>query len=98
MTEMSPIGTLAGLKPPFAELKGEERLDILQTQGFPPFGVQMKITNDAGNDLRWAGKPFRRLKVAGPAVSKAYFRVDSKILDEDRYFDTGDVETIDPPG
>ena len=39
MTEMSPIGTLAALKPPFAELTGEERLDILQTQGYPPFGV-----------------------------------------------------------
>src|SRR3954471_13001978 len=40
MTEMSPIGTLASLKPPFAELSGEARLDILQTQGYPPFGVQ----------------------------------------------------------
>jgi fatty-acyl-CoA synthase len=32
MTEMSPIGTLASLKPPFSELTGEARLDILQTQ------------------------------------------------------------------
>src|SRR5438105_14153962 len=51
MTEMSPIGTLAALKPPFANLKGEDRLDILQTQGYPPFGVQMKITADAGKEL-----------------------------------------------
>ena len=36
MTEMSPLGTLATLKPPFAELEGEDRLDILQTQGYPP--------------------------------------------------------------
>src|SRR3979411_3140423 len=36
MTEMSPIGTLAALKPPFAELTGDARLDILQTQGYPP--------------------------------------------------------------
>jgi fatty-acyl-CoA synthase len=95
---MSPIGTLAALKPPFAELEGEQRLDILQTQGFPPFGVQMKIADDAGNDLPWDGKTFGRLKVAGPAVSKAYFRVDTDILDENGYFDTGDVATIDPHG
>ena len=98
MTEMSPIGTLAALKPPFAELTGEARLDILQTQGYPPFGVQMKITDDAGKELPWDGKTFGRLKVAGPAVSKAYFRVDANILDEDGFFDTGDVATIDQYG
>jgi hypothetical protein len=59
MTEMSPIGTVAALKPPFAELTGEERLDILQTQGYPPFGVEMKITDDAGKELPWDGKTFR---------------------------------------
>ena len=98
MTEMSPIGTLATLKPPFAELAGEERLDILQTQGYPPFGVEMKITDDAGKDLPWDGKTFGRLKVAGPAVAKAYFRVDTEILDDEGFFDTGDVATIDQHG
>src|SRR6202012_3475255 len=58
MTEMSPLGTLSALKPPFTDLKGEERLDVLQTQGFAPFGVQMKITDDAGKKLPWDGKTF----------------------------------------
>jgi fatty-acyl-CoA synthase len=95
MTEMSPIGTLAALKPPFDKLEGEARLDVLATQGYPVFGVQMKITDDAGNKVPWDGKTFGRLKVAGPAVSKAYFRVDSDILDDEGYFDTGDVATVD---
>ena len=86
MTEMSPIGTLAALKPPFAELAGEARLDVLQTQGYPPFGVQMKITDDAGKNLPWDGKTFGRLKVRGPAVSKAYFRVDSQHSRRGRLF------------
>src|ERR1700710_586938 len=98
MTEMSPLGTLATLKPPFDTLEGEARLDILQTQGYPPYGVQMKITDDAGKELPWDGKTFGRLKVSGPAVSKAYFRVDADILDDDGYFDTGDVATIDEHG
>ena len=76
-----PIGTVAALKPPFAELTGEERLDILDTQGYPPFGVEMKITDDTGQELPWDGKTFGRLKVAGPAVAKAYFKVDNSILD-----------------
>jgi fatty-acyl-CoA synthase len=95
MTEMSPLGTLATLKPPFDKLEGEARLDVLATQGYPPFGVQMKITDDAGNNVPWDGKTFGRLKVSGPAVSKAYFRVDSEILDDEGFFDTGDVATVD---
>ncbi|CAN5485052.1 fatty-acid--CoA ligase [soil metagenome] len=98
MTEMSPIGTLAALKPPFDALEGDDRLDILQTQGYPPFGVEMKITDDNGTKLPWDGKTFGRLKVRGPSVSKAYFRVDTNILDDEGYFDTGDVATIDSHG
>ncbi|MFN5457317.1 fatty-acid--CoA ligase [Bradyrhizobium sp.] len=98
MTEMSPIGTLATLKPPFLDAEGDAKLDVLQTPGFPPFGVEMKITDDAGNKLPWDGKTFGRLKVSGPAVSKAYYKVDTNILDGEGFFDTGDVATVDPHG
>src|SRR4029077_21101654 len=86
------------LKPPFDELAGDAALDILQTQGYPPFGVEMKISDDAGKELPWDGKIFGRLKVSGPAVAKAYYRVDANILDKDGFFDTGDVATIDGHG
>lgn len=98
MTEMSPLGTLATLKPPFDQTTGDARLDVLATQGYPPFGVQMKITDDAGKDVDWDGKTFGRLKVSGPAIAKAYYRVDKEILDEAGFFDTGDVATIDQDG
>jgi fatty-acyl-CoA synthase len=98
MTEMSPVGSLATLKPPFLDIEGDARLDVLQTQGYPPFGVEMKITDDAGKNLPWDGKTFGRLKVSGPSVSKAYYRVDTDILDDEGYFDTGDVATLDPHG
>ncbi|MDU1694280.1 MAG: AMP-binding protein, partial [Bradyrhizobium sp.] len=57
-----------------------------------------KITDDAGNKLPWDGKTFGRLKVSGPAVSKAYYKVDTNILDGEGFFDTGDVATVDPHG
>ncbi len=98
MTEMSPIGSVAALKPPFSDATGEARLDVLQMQGYAPFAVEMKITDDAGKELPWDGKTFGRLKVSGPAVAKAYFRLDANILDEDGFFDTGDVAIIDEAG
>jgi fatty-acyl-CoA synthase len=60
--------------------------------------VEMKITDDAGKELPWDGKTFGRLKVKGPAISRAYYRLDNSILDENGYFDTGDVATIDKHG
>jgi fatty-acyl-CoA synthase len=99
MTEMSPLGTLGSLKPEYAGLTGEERLDVQAKQGHPPFGVEMKITDDAGNELPWDGKTFGRLKVRGPAVASSYFKGEGgDILDEHGFFDTGDVATMDRHG
>ena len=98
MTEMSPLGTTCSLKAEYADLKGDALLDILQKQGHSPFGVEMKITDDEGRRMPWDGKTFGRLKVRGPAVAKAYFKDDSNILDEEGFFDTGDVGTIDRYG
>jgi fatty-acyl-CoA synthase len=98
MTEMSPLGTLGSIKPEYAELKGESLLDVQQKQGHAPFCVEMKITDDDGNDMPWDGKAFGRLKVRGPSVARAYFKEDSDILDSEGFFDTGDVGTIDRYG
>ncbi len=99
MTEMSPLGTVCTLTPEYAGLAGEARLDIQQKQGRPPFGVEMKITDDAGRPLPWDGKTFGRLKVRGPAVAKSYFKEESvDVLDPEGFFDTGDVATVDRYG
>jgi fatty-acyl-CoA synthase len=98
MTEMSPLGTLGSLKPEYAGLTGEERLDVQAKQGHPPFGVEMKITDDAGRELARDGKMFGRLKVRGPAIAGAYYKEEADILDDEGFFDTGDVSTIDRYG
>jgi acyl-CoA synthetase (AMP-forming)/AMP-acid ligase II len=99
MTEMSPIGTCGSLKPNVAHLTGEAALDVQEKQGFSIFTVEMKITDDDGKELPWDGVKFGRLKVRGPAVASAYFKGEGgNILDEDGFFDTGDVATIDPDG
>ena len=80
------------------DLTGAARIDLQQKQGHAPFGVEMKITDDGGGRLPWDGKTFGRLKVRGPAVARAYFKEDHEVLDDEGYFDTGDVSTIDPYG
>src|SRR3954464_14005205 len=98
MTEMSPLGTVCTLQGQFKDLEGSAKFDILQTQGFSPFMVEMKLADDNDQPIPHDGKTFGRLLVRGPAVAKGYFRVDRDILDDDGYFDTGDVATIDQYG
>jgi fatty-acyl-CoA synthase len=98
MTEMSPLGSLCTLKPEYASLTGDAKLDVQLKQGHPPFVVEMKIEDDAGQAVPWDGKSFGRLMVRGPAVARAYYKDENDILDHDGFFDTGDVATIDPYG
>jgi len=99
MTEMSPVGSLGTIKHSVQHLTGAARLDLQCKQGFAPFGVEMRITDDAGKDQPWDGKSFGRLKVAGFAVASSYFGGKAgDILDEKGFFDTGDVAHIDKNG
>jgi fatty-acyl-CoA synthase len=99
MTETSPLGTICSLKPETADLDLEARLDLQVKQGIPPFGVEMKITDDANVERPRDGRSFGRLKVRGPAIAGGYFKGAGKeAFDADGFFDTGDVATIDPNG
>ncbi|NMJ42087.1 long-chain-fatty-acid--CoA ligase [Roseomonas sp. JC162] len=99
MTELSPVGTLFSVKPEVAHLTGDDMLRLQAKQGTPPYTVEMKITDDEGKEQPWDGETFGRLKVKGPAVARRYFRrEEEEILDEQGFFDTGDVATMDENG
>jgi len=99
MTEMSPMGTLSHFKAGMEDQPLEEQFDIRAMQGRAPYTIEMKIVDDEGVERPWDGKTFGRLMVRGPAIAGSYFKGDGgDILDDEGYFDTGDVATIDPLG
>ena len=99
MTEMSPIGTACNLKKKHDTLSLDERIDLSLKQGRAVYGVDMKIIGPDGNRLPWDGKAFGNLMVRGPWITSGYFKGEGgDILDDEGFFDTGDVATIDPDG
>jgi fatty-acyl-CoA synthase len=99
MTETSPLGTLSSTSAAVAAMDPERQLQFKLKQGRPPMGVELKLTDDAGERLPHDGTTFGRLKIRGPYVVAEYFRGEGgDILDDEGYFDTGDVATIDPLG
>jgi acyl-CoA synthetase (AMP-forming)/AMP-acid ligase II len=99
MTEMSPVGTVCNLLPKHAGFTAEQVLDLQKKQGRPIYGVELKITDDAGRRLPHDGVAFGHLMVRGPWITRGYFRGEGgEVLDGEGFFDTGDVATIDPDG
>ena len=98
MTEMSPLGTVCRLRPEMKNWNYEQQLDMMQKQGQPVFGVEMKIVDDENNALPHDGKTFGRLLVRGPWIVKRYYRADKDAVDADNWLDTGDIATIDELG
>ena len=99
MTETSPLGTLATPSGKTMHLDPEEQLRFTLKQGRPPTGIELKLVNDEGVRLPHDGTTFGRLMVKGPFVVGEYFKGDGgEILDDEGFFDTGDVATIDEYG
>ena len=98
MTEMSPLGTICSFKPEVLELSDEEKISVQETTGHPPFTVELKLTDDNGNQLKNDGKTQGKLWARGAAVVQQYLKIETKAVDRDGWFDTGDVATIDENG
>ncbi|WP_373090358.1 long-chain fatty acid--CoA ligase [Zhongshania sp.] len=98
MTELSPLGTLNRPKPATLKLDEDAQFKMAAKQGRALFGVQMCIKSDDGQELPFDGKTPGRLMVRGPWVVRSYYRSDVVILDDDGWFDTGDIATIDSDG
>lgn len=100
MTEMSPLGTVTGMfLPQHRDLTPEEQLDLTCKAGRVMFGVATKVVDpESGAELSRDGKTAGDLVVSGPWITRGYYKIEGSNLEEDGYFKTGDVATLDPNG
>ncbi|WP_425403499.1 long-chain fatty acid--CoA ligase [Hwanghaeella sp.] len=101
MTEMSPIGTIGVLPPRYDGRDIDERIDTKAKQGRRLFQVEMKITDLDGNRLPHDGTTSGELYVRGPFITGGYYNdedANAGCFDEEGWFKTGDVATIDEEG
>jgi fatty-acyl-CoA synthase len=98
MTETSPLATVAHPSADLAALSFEEQLPFKLKQGRLLCNLDLKLVDDSGRSLPNDGVTFGRLMIKGPTIARRYFRTDSDALDDEGYFDTGDVAKLDANG
>ena len=103
MTEMSPLGTVCSFKPAHLKQTQEQRYEVMAKQGRAVFGVDMKIVDEAGQELAFGGEASGDLLVSGPWIVTEYFKGEGGnplVTDEAGrgWFPTGDVAKIDADG
>ncbi|NVO55398.1 long-chain-fatty-acid--CoA ligase [Rhodobacteraceae bacterium B1Z28] len=98
MSEMSPLGTTNNPMAKHRDLPIEAQRKLRENQGRPPFGVELKIVDDDGNELPQDGETQGDLMVRGHWVLDSYFQLQDQDLLQDGWFATGDVATLDPDG
>jgi len=101
MTETSPLGTSGRLVEPFTELPIEEQRHLQTSQGRKIFMVDLKIVDDDGKRLPEDGKSIGNLYIRGSTIAGGYFNneeASKAAIDDEGYFGTGDVASIDERG
>jgi fatty-acyl-CoA synthase len=73
MTEMSPMGTSTGTMAARADLTVDERIELKTHQGYAVPGVEMRIVDDAGEELPWDGASIGEVQVRGPWIIQKYY-------------------------
>jgi fatty-acyl-CoA synthase len=99
MTEMSPLGTVAYIKPELQHLSEEQRFAWYAKAGVPAPLVDLRLIGDRG-ECQWDGKSVGEIQARGPFITGGYHNVeaDTERFSADGWLRTGDVATMDEHG
>ncbi len=96
MTETSPMAAQAwapkGIDDPATIMSYRQRTGRIMQ------GVEMRICDDAGNELPWDATSTGEIEIRGPWITGSYHLDPSEEKFHDGWLRTGDVGSIDPDG
>ncbi|PIV19949.1 MAG: AMP-dependent synthetase [Deltaproteobacteria bacterium CG03_land_8_20_14_0_80_45_14] len=100
MTETSPYLTLSILKDHLKNLSNENQLRFKSKTGREFIGVELKVVNDRGGEVKKDEKEVGEIIVKGDSVTKGYWKLpeETKKSIKDGWLYTGDMAVIDEEG
>jgi fatty-acyl-CoA synthase len=100
MTEASPLALAAMPKSDMSDWPSDRLYDVKSSAGILVVGLEMKIVNEQGKEVKADGSEWGEILLKGPWIAEGYYKdpVRSKSSFEGGWFHTGDVGTIDEEG
>jgi fatty-acyl-CoA synthase len=100
MTETSPVGSIAYLKPELQGASEDERFRRFASAGVPVPLMDIRLTGDDGAEKPWDGASVGEIQVRGPFITGSYHNVpvEPDKFTADGWLRTGDVASIDAHG
>jgi len=100
MTETSPYLTLSILKEHLKKLPYEDQLRFKSKTGREFIGVQLKVVNEKGEEIKADEKEVGEIIVKGDIVTKGYWKLPDETAKaiRDGWLFTGDMAVIDGEG
>jgi acyl-CoA synthetase (AMP-forming)/AMP-acid ligase II len=100
MTETSPYLTLSLLKGHLKQLDEPEQLRFKSKTGREFIGVELKVVNDRGKEVKQDEKEVGEIIVRGDIVTKGYWKLPEETAKaiRDGWLYTGDMAVIDEEG
>ena len=95
MTETSPMCTVAHAP---SGLDAEQEWAIRATQGRAVPFVELRLVDDAGEEVAWDGRSTGEIEVRGPWIASAYYREEDPDKFDRGWLRTGDIAHLDAAG
>ena len=100
LTETSPFLTVSKTKPHMDDWPEDQKLRVQAKTGYPMIGVDIRVVNDAGCDLKPDSGEVGEVITRANVIMKGYWRqpeaTDAVIVDG--WFHTGDMALLDSEG
>lgn len=100
LSETSPVLSVARHKAHLADEPRERRIQRQASTGLPVIGVDLRVVDEADQELPWDGDTVGEIVVRGNTVMRGYWN-DQEATDgviRDGWFHTGDMAVVDAEG